>query len=236
MTTTDPARAARPFRLLVFDWDGTVVDSIGAIVDCTFAALEALGREAPALPPREAVRHAIGLGLIETLTRFWPDAGPDLRERVLESYREQWWRVYHDRSEPFAGARETLVALGDAGYLLGVATAKSRRGLAREFARSGLEPLFQASRTVDEAPSKPHPGMLTGIFEELGVDPSEALMIGDTTWDLEMARNAGCAAVAVLSGAQPESLLDLEQPLACLPDLNALPDFLSALSARRAVG
>jgi phosphoglycolate phosphatase len=78
--------------------------------------------------------------------------------------------------------------------------------------------------------------MLTGIFEELGVDPSEALMIGDTTWDLEMARNAGCAAVAVLSGAQPESLLNLEQPLACLPDLNALPGFLSVLSKRRAAG
>ncbi|MBZ0089766.1 MAG: HAD-IA family hydrolase [Thermoanaerobaculia bacterium] len=236
MTTTASAPAELPFRLLVFDWDGTVVDSIGAIVDCTFAALAALGDEAPPPPPRDDVRHAIGLGLIETLTRFWPEAGPELRERVLEAYREQWWGTYKDRFHPFPGARETLATLGGAGYLLGVATAKSRRGLAREFERSGFEPLFQASRTVDEAPSKPHPGMLTGIFDELGVDPSEALMIGDTTWDLEMARNAGCPSVAVLSGAQPESLLELERPLACLPDLNALPQFLSGVPARRLAG
>jgi len=233
MTPTDLAPRDRPFRLLVFDWDGTVVDSIGAIVDCTFAALAALGDAAPALPPREDVRHAIGLGLMETLHRFWPAAGPEMRERVLESYREQWWATYKDQFHPFPGARETLTALGAEGYLLAVATAKSRRGLAREFERSGFEPLFQASRTVDEAPSKPHPGMLEGIFDELGVDPSEALMIGDTSWDLEMARNAGCPSVAVLSGAQSEELLIEAGPLALLPDLTHLPAFLRGYPVRR---
>ena len=233
MTTTVSAPAELPFRLLVFDWDGTVVDSIGAIVDCTFAALAALGDEAPALPPRDDVRHAIGLGLTETLHRFWPAAGPAMRERVLESYREQWWATFKDQFHPFPGARETLERLAGDGYLLAVATAKSRRGLTREFERSGFEPLFHASRTVDEAPSKPHPGMLEGIFAELSVAPAEALMIGDTSWDLEMARNAGCASVAVLSGAQTEELLLEEAPLALLPDLTSLPSFLSGFSARR---
>jgi len=235
MPTTTPGLAPpeRPFRLLVFDWDGTVVDSIGAIVDCTFAALAALGDDAPALPPRELVRHAIGLGLMETLHRFWPEAGPEMRERVLEAYREQWWGTYKDRFHPFLGARETLERLRAAGYLLAVATAKSRRGLVREFERSGFEPLFHASRTVDEAPSKPHPGMLEGIFDELGVAPSEALMIGDTSWDLEMARNARCPSVAVLSGAQSDELLIEAGPLAILPDLTALPSFLADLQAGR---
>jgi phosphoglycolate phosphatase len=229
------AAAPRPFRLLVFDWDGTIVDSIGAIVDCTFAAIASLdGTLGYAPPARERVRHAIGQGLVESLTAFFPGSGPEIHARVIEAYREQWIACYKDRFAPFPGARETLEALGGAGYLLGVATAKSRRGLVRDFERSGLGPLFHASRTVDEAPSKPHPGMLEGLFAELGVDREEALMIGDTHWDLEMAANAGCAAVGVLSGAQSEADLRVASPLACLPDLTALPAFLAARASARA--
>jgi len=227
----------RPFDLLVFDWDGTVMDSISAIVDCTFAALESLGDlGGHALPPRDKVRHAIGMGLLETMHEFFPGAGPDLHSRVLEAYREQWVTIYKDRFQPFDGARETLEALAAEGYLLGVATAKSRRGLVRDFERSGLGPLFHATRTVDEAPSKPHPGMLEGLFDELGVAPGAALMIGDTNWDLEMARNAGCAAVGVLSGAQSEERLAACEPLALLPDLNALPPLLDDRRLRAAAG
>lgn len=228
---------SRPFALLVFDWDGTVMDSIGAIVDCTFAALATLG-EPPGveLPQRTKVRHAIGMGLIETMHEFFPGAGPDLHARVLDAYRQQWVEVYKDRFHPFAGARETLEALAAEGYLLAVATAKSRRGLVRDFERSGLGPLFHASRTVDEAPSKPHPEMLEGLFRELGVARGDALMIGDTSWDLEMAANAGCASVGVLSGAQPAERLAEHSPLALLPDVNALPAFLAALRAPAAAG
>lgn len=227
--------SARPFRLLVFDWDGTVMDSIGAIVDCTFAALETLDELPGAtLPPREKVRHAIGMGLTETMHEFFPGAGPDLHSRVLDRYREQWVTVFKDRFHAFPGAEATLRRFAEEGYLLGVATAKSRRGLERDFDRSGLGGLFHASRTIDEAPSKPHPGMLHGLFDELGVAPGEALMVGDTSWDLEMARNAGCAAVGVLSGAQPEPLLAACEPLACLPDLTALPGFLDALAGAEA--
>jgi len=227
----------RPFELLVFDWDGTVMDSIGAIVDCTFAALESLG-DLPGqpLPARETVRQAIGMGLLETMHEFFPGGGPELHGRVLEAYREHWIEVYKDRFHPFDGARETLEALAGEGYLLGVATAKSRRGLVRDFDRSGLGGLFHATRTVDEAPSKPHPAMLEGIFEELGVAPESALMIGDTSWDLEMARNAGCAAVGVLSGAQEAERLRAYGPLALLDDLTALPGFLAELARPAAAG
>ena len=231
------AARQRPYELLVFDWDGTVMDSIGAIVDCTFAALESLG-DLPGLvlPPREKVRFAIGMGLLETMHDFFPGAGPELHSRVLEAYRQQWIEIYKDRFHAFAGARETLEGLAAEGYLLGVATAKSRRGLVRDFERSGLGDLFVATRTVDEAPSKPHPGMLEGLFDELGVAPDAALMIGDTTWDLEMAANAGCAAVGVLSGAQPRERLASCDPLALLPDVTALPLFLSELRAPAAAG
>jgi phosphoglycolate phosphatase len=223
------AAAPRPFRLLVFDWDGTIMDSIGAIVDCTFAAIASLDGSFPYPPPsRERVRHAIGQGLVESLAAFFPGSGPEVHARVIEAYREHWVTCYKDRFTPFPGARQTLESLAGAGYLLGVATAKSRRGLVRDFERSGLGELFHATRTVDEAPSKPHPAMLEGLFGELGVPREEALMIGDTHWDLEMAANAGCAAVGVLSGAQSEADLAAAAPLACLPDLTALPAFLAA--------
>jgi len=233
--TSRPSR--RPFDLLVFDWDGTVMDSIGAIVDCTYAALESLG-DLPGvpLPPRDKVRDSIGMGLLETMHEFFPGAGPELHSRVLDAYRDQWISIFKDRFHPFEGARETLEALAAEGYLLGVATAKSRRGLVRDFERSGLGPLFHATRTVDEAPSKPHPEMLEGLFAELGVAPGAALMIGDTNWDLEMARNAGCASVGVLSGAQPEARLAACDPIALLADLTALPAFLDELALRAAAG
>ena len=125
----------------------------------------------------------------------------------------------------------SLRGLAAEGYLLAVATAKSRRGLARDFERTGLEPLFVASRTVDEAPSKPAPAMLLSLFAELGVGPREALMVGDTAWDLEMAVNAGCPSIGVLSGAHGEEHLAPHRPLACLPALVDLPPWLARPAA-----
>jgi phosphoglycolate phosphatase len=217
------------FRLLVFDWDGTVMDSISAIVECTFAALATIDGLEP--PPRERVRHSIGMGLVETMDQFFPGGGPELHHRVLEAYREQWVTVFKDVFHPFPGVPELLSGLGEAGYLLAVATAKSRRGLVRDFDRSGLGVHFHASKTIDEAPSKPHPGMLLALFDELGVAPGEALMIGDTSFDLEMAANAGCASVGVLSGAQPRERLELHAPLACLEVVTELPGWLASQAA-----
>lgn len=153
----------RPFELLVFDWDGTVMDSIGAIVDCTFAALESLGDLAGhELPPRDKVRHAIGMGLLETMHEFFPGAGPELHSRVLEAYREQWVTIYKDRFHPFEGTRATLEALAAEGYLLGVATAKSRRGLVRDFERSGLGPSFRRRAPSTRRPRSRTPGCSRG--------------------------------------------------------------------------
>lgn len=215
---------ARSFRLLVFDWDGTLMDSIGTIVDCTLAAfdgLEEVERPAPA-----QIRECIGLGLVETMQRHFPDWDEALSARLVENYRRLWRSEYKDRVALFPGSFAIVEELHAAGYLLGVATAKGRAGLERELDATGLRPFFHATRTVDEAPSKPAPGMLFGLFDELGVGAGEAVMIGDTSFDLEMAGNAGCAGIGVLSGGQRLEHLAPHRPLAILPSVRDLPAWL----------
>jgi phosphoglycolate phosphatase len=216
--------AARNFRLLVFDWDGTLMDSIGTIVDCTLAAFE--GIEAVERPAPEEIRECIGLGLVETMQRHFPDWDEALSSRLVDNYRRLWRSDYKDRVALFPGSFEIVAELHAAGYLLGVATAKGRAGLERELDATGLRPYFHATRTVDEAPSKPAPGMLLGLFDELGVAAAEALMIGDTSFDLEMAGNAGCPGIGVLSGGQRLEHLAPHRPLAVLGSVRDLPAWL----------
>lgn len=225
--------ASRRFRLVVFDWDGTLMDSIGTIVECTLAAIADVP-EAPR-PDVERVRESIGLGLIQTMQRFFPGGDLELFEKIAHAYRERWLAEYKNRSALIAGARETVERLHGEGYLVGVATAKSRQGLERELGASGLAPFVHASRTVTEAPSKPAPGMLLQLFEELGVSPDDAVMVGDTAWDLQMAAAAGCAGIGVLTGGHTRELLQTEHPLACLDSVAALPAWLAA-AARRTAG
>lgn len=217
-------------RLVVFDWDGTLMDSIGTIVGCMRAALEEIG----APPPREldSIRHAIGLGLRETLDALYPDADDLFRSRVVEAYRHHWFGSHREQQVLFPAVPELLTELASRGLLLAVATGKSRRGLDHDLARSGLADAFQATRTVDEAPSKPAPGMLLDVLAELGVSPGEALMVGDTTYDLEMARNARVAAVGVTSGAQGPEHLTPFAPRAILPWATELPAWLDGRAGR----
>src|SRR6187402_2730495 len=207
--------SAPNFRLIVFDWDGTLMDSIGTIVDCTQAAFE--GIDDVACPTPEQIRENVGLGLVETMQVHFPDWDEAHSARLVENYRRLWRSVYKDRVALFPGSFAVVEALHAAGYLLGVATAKGRSGLERELDATGLRPFFHATRTVDEAPSKPAPGMLLGLFEELGVRASEAVMIGDTSFDLAMAANAGCAGIGVLTGGQRREHLAPHRPLAILP-------------------
>ena len=214
-----------PFRLLVFDWDGTLMDSIGTIVDCTLAAFDDIHEVPP--PPRERIRESIGMGLVETMQHHFPAWDEKLLERIADNYRRLWRARFKDCVALFPDSFATVRALHDAGYLLGVATAKGRVGLERELAATGLAPFFHGTRTVDEAPSKPAPGMLLGLYDELGVRPEETLMIGDTSFDLEMANNARCASVGVLTGAQTAEHLAPLEPLAILAGVGELPAWLS---------
>ncbi len=216
-------RTTSSFRLLVFDWDGTLIDSIGSIVACLRHSLRELGLEEPS---EETLRGTIGLGLKELLAELYPDLARSERDRLIERYRHHWNTDYRRRPVLIEGARRALEALEDR-YLLAVATGKSRAGLDLDLERTGLGGYFSATRTIDEAMSKPHPQMLLELSDELGAASPETLMVGDTTFDLEMARNAGSPAVAVLTGAQQrEELLDCA-PLECLPSVGELPAWLA---------
>ena len=217
----------RPYRLLVFDWDGTLIDSIGAIVGCTRAALEDLGL--PQVDDTE-IRAVIGLGLRETVETICPGCDEETFQSIIDAYRRHWLGGWYARPVLFAGVEELLDGLARDGHVLTVATAKGRQGLERDFKRTGLDGRFETSRTVDESPSKPNPGMILDILEETGFAPDDCLMIGDTLHDLQMAANAGVAAVGVETGSGDREAMLASPALDCLPSVIELPAWLAARS------
>lgn len=214
---------SRRFELIVFDWDGTLMDSAGAIVRAIQASARDLGLPEPA---EARARHVIGLGLQEALSYAVPELDPAAYPQMVERYRHHYLSADH-QLELFPGSFELVEALAGSGRMLGVATGKSRKGLDRALAQSGLGPFFHATRCADECFSKPHPQMLEEVMAECGVTPERSLMIGDTTHDLMMARNAGVAALAVGFGAHPRQVLVEAAPLAVLDSTHALAQWLS---------
>jgi phosphoglycolate phosphatase len=212
------------YRLVIFDWDGTLLDSVGSIVACTQVTLAELG-VAPV--PESTIRSVLGLGLRETVESFCPGCDEELFQRVLATYRKNWLAGFSAQPVLFEGVEETLGEMRRKGHLLAVATAKGRLGLDLELAATGLADQFTATRTISESPSKPHPGMVLEILDELGMTADEALMVGDTTHDLRMAANAGVAGVAVSSGSHPRSELLALEPEACLDSVVELPGWLA---------
>jgi phosphoglycolate phosphatase len=214
----------RRFALIVFDWDGTLIDSAGAIVTAVQAASRDIGLE---VPSEAQTRHIIGLGLVDAMAYLFPRLDPQGYLEVAERYRHHFLKCA-DGISLFGGIRELLDELSANRFLLGVATGKSRDGLERDLKATGLKSLFHATRCADEGFSKPHPGMLLEIIDELGVSAEVTLMIGDTSHDLEMARNAKIAGVAVTYGAHArESLLD-HAPLACVDSVVDLRAWIAA--------
>ncbi len=216
-------RFADRFRLLVFDWDGTLMDSQGRIVACLARALEETGL--PPLAP-ERLSNVIGLGLPEAARQLLPHVPESVVERFIAAYRRHYLSDKGEATPLFPGARETLQALHEAGFLLAVATGKSRRGLARSLEETGCGDLFLASRCADECFSKPHPQMLQDIMTDLDTPPEQTLMIGDTEYDLLMAANAGTASVAVSYGVHERERLLSHNPLACLDAIEEILPWL----------
>lgn len=213
---------AKRFELIVFDWDGTLMDSTGAIV----ASIQAAARDLGIPPPSdERAQHIIGLGLIDALRHALPDLPMERYHDVAERYRHHYLLRDQDLVL-FAGVEELIEELTLAGHYLAVATGKTRKGLDRAFEVSGLGPRFHASRCADECHSKPHPQMLEELMDEFGVGPAATLMIGDTTHDLLMARNAGVAALGVAYGAHPREALEAEAPLYCAANMAQLAAWL----------
>lgn len=210
----------KKFDLIVFDWDGTLMDSTGTIVKCIQAAARDLGLP---VPDNRAAAYVIGLGLQEAMQAALPGLDSKLYPRIVERYR------YHYLSKDqgltlFDGVPEMLADLSQQGYFLAVATGKSRVGLNRALDAAKLLSTFDATRCADETFSKPHPAMLHELTRELGQDIGRTVMIGDTTHDLQMAINAGATGIAVHYGAHPAPELQALNPVFAansVPELHA---------------
>lgn len=214
---------AKRFELLVFDWDGTLFDSTGAIVRALQASCRDVGLPEPS---DERASYVIGLGLSEALRHAAPDLTEDHLPLLIERYRYHYLSFDQD-IRLFEGVAELIEELHTSGFLLAVATGKSRRGLDRALSSSGLDRYFSASRCADECFSKPHPQMLDELMDEFLVARGKTLMIGDTTHDMQMAVNAGVAGLAVSYGAHPAETLSDLKPLVCVQDVAELSQWLN---------
>ena len=210
------------FDLIVFDWDGTILDSTGAIVRSIKAACRDLCLPEPA---DEMARQVIGLGLADALRIAVPDLPEDSVSEIIARYRYHYLSCDQDLCL-FEGVPSLMGELQAGGYSLAVATGKSRRGLERAFEHSGLGSFFHASRCADECFSKPHPQMLFELMDELLFPPEQALMIGDTTHDLQMAKNAGVAGLGVNYGAHTPAQLSTLSPLVLVNNVAELSAWL----------
>jgi phosphoglycolate phosphatase len=202
----------RDYELLIFDWDGTLSDSIGRIVEAMRTAADLAGR-----PVRDelAIKGIIGLGLPEAIRTLYPDITANDLIDFRQHYADSYMAMDVEPSRLFDGVRESLEAFRAEGYRMAVATGKARRGLDRVLKAHGWMEYFDATRAADETASKPDPLMLNEILQHCGVAPEKALMVGDASFDLLMARNAGMDSVAVGYGARAlDSLLQFEPALA----------------------
>jgi len=211
------------YELLIFDWDGTLMDSVAKIVACTQAAAVDVGLPVPSY---DEAKQIIGLGLQEAMAKLFNVVDPFVVQQIAERYR---FHFFGDEPTPeglFAGAEEMLKQFETEGYFLAVATGKSRRGLDSVLETTGFTNFFHATRCADESFSKPHPQMIVEIMEVLDVPIEKTLMIGDTEYDMLMARNAGVDRLGVTYGAHDRDHLLNNGALECIDELNQLTNWL----------
>ena len=213
----------RRFDLIAFDWDGTLYDSTRLIARCIQAAVVDVGG---ARPSESDAAWVIGLGLAEALARAAPDVPKEKYPELGARYRFHVLQ-HQDDLVLFDGVLEMLDALRARGHKLAVATGKSRRGLDEALSTVALRDRFDASRTADETFGKPHPRMLLELMEELDIPADRTLMIGDTTHDLQLAINAGCAGVGVSYGAHQPDSFDPLAPLHVAHSVAGLSQWLA---------
>ncbi|MES2384103.1 MAG: HAD-IIIA family hydrolase [Pseudomonadota bacterium] len=210
------------FDLIAFDWDGTLFDSTTIIVRCIQAAVRDVGGT---VPTDEAAAYVIGLGLMQALAHAAPDVPQDKYPELGARYRHHYIAHQNDISL-FEGVLPLLAALKQRGHKLAVATGKSRHGLDEALQAVELKGRFDASRTADETAGKPHPRMLHELMDQFGVTPARTLMIGDTTHDLQMAVNAGCASLGVSYGAHEFAAFEALKPRFVAHSVTELQDWL----------
>jgi phosphoglycolate phosphatase len=196
------------YELIIFDWDGTLMDSTAVISGAIRASAADVGLP---VPSESDARYVIGLGIDDSLRHLFPSINGDTLTVFAERYRHHF-RANEHAAPLFEGVRGMLDDLNEVGHLLAVATGKSRRGLARAFETTGIGNAFVTSRCADEGFPKPHPDMVERILDMTGIERERALMVGDTTHDLQLAANAGIDAVAVTYGAHPPHALAPHAP------------------------
>lgn len=201
--------SSRQFDLIAFDWDGTLFDSTALIQRCIQQAVVDVGG---ALPSDRDASYVIGMGLMQALAHAAPDVPKERYPELGARYRHHYL-AHKDDLSLFEGVLDLLTELKQRQHCLTVATGKSRHGLDDALQSAELKGMFDGSRTADETAGKPHPRMLLELMSEFGISPQRTLMIGDTTHDLLMARNAGCSSVAVSYGAHEPEAFHALQPL-----------------------
>lgn len=211
------------FELIIFDWDGTLINTIDWIVHCMQNAARLC--RCP-VPQERTIRDIIGLSIDNALAVLFPDCVPSLRKQIQHHYSQQFFTKRLSRADLFTGVYDMLTELNQSGYRMAVATGKGRSGLRQALDETGTEDLFCVTRCADETASKPNPLMLRQILETTGVAAERALMVGDSSHDLEMAARAGLAAVGVACGAHGVEVLQRYKPLTCLPQTAQLLNLL----------
>ena len=219
-----PASRPRQFDLIAFDWDGTLFDSTAIITRCIQRAVVDVGGQEPT---REAASYVIGMALNQALAYAAPDVLPDKYPELGQRYRHHYLQ-HQDDISLFDGVLPMLAVLKARQHWLTVATGKSRRGLNDALQDVALQGVFDGSRTADETAGKPSPLMLHELMREFGVEPERTLMIGDTTHDLQMAVNAGCASVGVSYGAHDHGQFEPLNPRFIAHSVKELHDWLLA--------
>ncbi|MGG5289778.1 HAD family hydrolase [Pseudomonas shirazensis] len=215
---------SKPYELLIFDWDGTLADSVGRIVLAMNQAAERAG-EAPSA--EDAIKGIIGLALGEAIWTLYPHLEPLQVERFRQHYADVYMALDQQPSLLFDGVVESLEAFRAQGYRLAVATGKARRGLDRVLKANGWENFFDITRAADETRGKPHPLMLEEILAHCRAEPGQALMVGDSAFDLQMANNAGMHSVAVGYGAMSLQALAEFGPQVCIDHFSQLREWLA---------
>jgi len=215
------------YRLIVFDWDGTLMDSIERIATSMQRAFVDVGL---ASPPDEDVREIIGLSLGKAIALLAPDTDETILKRITDRYRHHFVDASEIPMPMYPNATKMLESLKARGYLLGVATGKARRGLDRVFQDIDCHHLFDATRCADETESKPHPKMLNELMHELKVSAEQTLMVGDTEFDMVMASNAGVDAIGVSYGVHERQRLLENQAVDCMDSIEQLNNWFDQLS------
>ena len=211
------------FELIIFDWDGTLVDSTDWITHCLKKAASSQGFT---IPEDQATRDTIGLSIQKAMTQLFPEIDQSTQDQMAASYSQEYFSKQLTVYDLFEGINEMLISLKQKGYQLAVATGKNRSGLDKALHGTGLNDFFHITRCADETASKPSPDMLEEIIEEMGVSRERTVMIGDSVHDLKMATNADMASIAVSCGANSAKQLKVHSPLLILKQTTAILDIL----------